>query len=995
MPDPHVGDARRIVRGPASTRTTRMKLASLLLSLARLPRVGLAFTALAPLGLHAQAGTGTVHGRVSDVATGRSLQGAIVQIANSPYRDYTDADGRFSLTGLPAGSHRLLVEYVGLDPFSTTVTVSSGSNQTVNAALKSTVLELETFTVAEQARGQSLAINQQKTASGIVNIVSEETFGQMIDGNIGAALQRLPGISVDEAQDGSQGAFNIRGIAGEFNSFQIDGNRAPTSGGSRAFDSRQLAADGITTIEVIKAPTPDRDGDAIGGIVNVVSRSAFQRDGRSVKLKASGVLNEDPNKWGHAANLTYSDLFSVGGGEKNLGISLTASSYKTDRYSLNADIDWVRVTPENNPQLNLGQYDDLGRPVWFMEATHWEYDTRVTKTYGLSGSIDFRTDENNSFYFRPLYSHFDRNGIKFETDIDIDTRFQDAVGGRKTYAELTPTYGRGTPGNGGSRGSMGWIGTDDERENDLYSFAFGGRHERESSLLTYDLYYSRSKQTVLSDLELNMLMEPTSPWMLFEYELTRPWTGEARINILSGQDPRDLSLMSEGELIDETSVKTEDVVSARIDWEKTFNLDRSLFKVKTGAKYRSSEPKFDQTAIVNTMDETFPYRTVLEPTDVVLFAKEKYWDVYPRRGLELLRTNPGLFELEEEDTLADSNLEDYDAKEETSAAYVMGTLQAGRHTVIGGVRYERNEWSNVNKRVSYLNGVGSVVTVNNGDSYSHWLPSLHFRHALSDNLILRESYNRSYGRPRIGELTLGRFIDEDGNIEDGNPNLKPATADNFDVQLEYYTRNGGLYSIGVFYKDIKDFTFTEVYEFDVLDANGIPVRAPGGDFEYERPVNGTSAKNYGLELIARQRLHFLPGPLKGFTAGVSATFTESDAEYPNRTDRDDLSLEGFSDYIFTGALEYARGNFRARLDYRYRSDYIEGLGDSIESDEYYAAEERVDAEVSYRLRDGLTIFANGTNLTDRPQVSYAGYGFFVEDTSFAGRKYTFGLEYSF
>ncbi len=971
-----------------------MILTSLFLTLRR-PLAGSLLTLLGVSALHAQAGTGTVSGRVSDLATGRSLQGAIVQIANAPYRDYTDADGRFDLTGLPSGTYSIQVEYVGLDPYTTTVTVGSGSVQNVNAALRSTVLELESFTVSEQARGQALAINQQRTASGIVNIVSEETFGQMIDGNIGAALQRLPGISVDEGQDGSQGSFNIRGIAGEFNSFQIDGNRAPTSGGSRAFDARQLAADGVTTIEVIKAPTPDRDGDAIGGIVNVVSRSAFQRDGRSMKLKASGVLNEEPNKWGHAASLSYSDLFSVGGGEKNLGISFTLSHYKTDRYSLNADIDWVRVTPANNPQLNLDQYADLGRPVWFMEATHWEYDTRETTTYGLNGSIDFRTDESNSFYVRPLFSHFDRRGIKFETDIDIDTRFQDAVGGRKTYAELTPTYGRGTPGNSGSRGSMGWIGTDDERKNDLYAVSAGGRHERDSSVLTYDVYYSRSKQTVLSDLELNMLMEPDDPWMLFEYELTRPWTGDARINILSGQDPRDLSLMTEGELIDETSVKTEDVISARIDWEKQFAGDRSLFTFKTGAKYRSSEPKFDQTAIVNTMDETFPYRSVLEPTDTVLFAKQKYWDVYPRRGLDLLRSNPGLFELEEEDTLADSNLEDYDAKEETSAAYVMGTLQHGRHTVIGGVRYERNEWSNVNKRVSYLNGIGSVTPVNNGDSYAHWLPSLHFRHALTENLILRESYNRSYGRPRIGELTLGRFIDEDGNIEDGNPDLQPATADNFDIQLEYYTRNGGLYSVGFFYKDIKNFTFTEVYEFDQLDANGIPIRAPGGDFEYERPVNGTSAKNYGLELIARQRLHFLPGPLKGFSAAVSATFTESEADYPNRTDRDDLSLEGFSDTIFTGTLEYARGNFRGRIDYRYRSDYIEGLGDSIESDEYYAAEERVDAEISYQLRRGLTVFANVTNFTDRPQVSYSGYPFFVEDTSFAGRKYTFGLEYSF
>jgi outer membrane receptor protein involved in Fe transport len=131
------------------------------------------------------------------------------------------------------------------------------------------------------------------------------------------------------------------------------------------------------------------------------------------------------------------------------------------------------------------------------------------------------------------------------------------------------------------------------------------------------------------------------------------------------------------------------------------------------------------------------------------------------------------------------------------------------------------------------------------------------------------------------------------------------------------------------------------------------------------------------------------------SASVSATFTESDAKYPNRTDNRQLALEGFSDVIFTSSLEYAWGNLHARVDYRYRGDYIEGLGEDIESDEYYAAEERVDAELEYELRKGLSLFITGTNLTDRPQVSYQGYLQFVEDSSFAGRKYTFGVEYEF
>jgi len=939
----------------------------------------------------AQPAAGTIAGRVSDAATGRSLQGAVVSIPGTSFIDYTDIDGRYSLADVPTGARQIEVDYLGLDRIVETVQVAAGQTATLNARLQSAVFQLETFTVSEQARGQALAINQQKTAAGIVNIVSEETFGQMVDGNIGAAIQRLPGLSVDEGQDGAPTSINIRGIPGEFNSFQIDGNRVPTSGGSRSFDPRQLAADGVTFIEVIKAPTPDRDGDAVGGIINVVSRSAFQRDGREIKIKAAGTLNNISDNWGHSASLSFSDLFDVSGGDKNLGISFTLSSYDTDRYSLNSDQDWIQVTPANNPTLNLGQYN---APVWFMEANHWEYDTRQTRTYAFSGSVDFRTTDQNSFYFRPLYSFADRKGIKFETDIDIDTRFQNAVGGRKTYALLTPTQGRGTPGSSGSRGSRGWIGTDEDAENELYGFSFGGRHERAASLLTYDVYYSRSENTVSNDTELNFLMEPTSPWFLFEYTVIDP-VGFIDIRQLEGPNPADLSKVDEGELEVVSSQKTEDVFSARLDWEKEYTRDSGSFIFKTGGKYRRSSPEFDRTVNLYAMDDAFPYAQVVQPTSEILFNKPKYWDVFPRRGQALLASNPGLFELVEDDTLEDSNVSDYDASEETSAAYVMGTYQTGRHTVIGGLRFERNEWSNTNKRVSYLNEVASVSTVSSGDSYDFFLPGLHGRHELTRNLILRESYNRSYGRPRLEELSRGRFIDDEGNIEDGNADLKPAVSDNFDVQLEYYTKNGGLYSAGFFYKDVQDFTFEQVYNFNTLDSSGIPIADEDGDFEYVRPVNGAAAKNYGLELIARQRLYFLPDVLKGLTASVSATFTESEAEYPNRTDGRDLPLPGFSDYLFTGSLDYVWGNLRVRLDYRYRSDYVEGLGDNIESDEFFAAEERFDAEISYRLRRGLLIFANGTNLTERPQVSYQGFGPFVEDASFSGAKFTFGAEYSF
>lgn len=952
--------------------------------------------------LFAQATTGGIVGRVFDEASGRSLQGAIVTVRGTNLSDTTDQDGRYSIAAVSSGNVTIDFEYLGLDALSKTAAVSPGGIVTVHAGLVSQVMKLAPFEVKEAARGQALAINQQKTAAGIVNIVSEEIFGSMISGNPGYALQRLPGISVDEAQDGSPTSINLRGVPGDLNSLQIDGNRIPNSGGTnRAADARNLVADGITSIEVVKAVTPDRDGDAIGGIINVISRNAFQRDGREYRLIGSSSYNDLSGKWGYNGRVTYSDLFGVGGGEKNLGLSVTATKYRTDRYSENADIDWVQVTAANNPQLNLTN------DTKFLEASHSERSFRRTNTVGVNASVDYRLDDVSSFYFRPYWSHYDQTSETFETDWDVDTRFQDQVGGRKTYALLSSdgSKGRGTPGSNGSRSTLGYIGTDDDSHNDLWSYSLGGRHEKNTSLLTYDFFYSTSTYVQPNFTEFNFRLDPiTDGYYVMEYDATnrlRP-----SISIINGLSPTDFSYARQGptNLIVRNRTKEEDIYGARADWEKKFVGERLNHSLKIGAKYRSSKPTYNQDqvnyqiAANSAAAQSFPFASVTHPSAGDVLGFPRYMIALPKAALSTIgsagwvEVQPGSYN--------NTHLPDYRAKESTTAAYVMDTIVLGKHSLIAGLRMEENDWTRSSKRViSQLPGPQlSTVSVENGNSYRMWLPGVHFRHELARNLILRESYNRSYGRPSLNDITRGRSesvaVNGTVTISDGNPFLNPSESDNFDVQLEYYTETGGLYSVSLFLKDIKDFTYTDIIRFNTLDQNGNPVSAIGGVNTYSQPRNGPGAKNKGIEFIARQRLVFLPGPLKGLSVDLSATFTDSKAEVPGR-ENDDLPLEGFSDYLFTASLSYAWGRFTARVEYRYRADYIEGLDDSVDTDEWFAAREQVDAEMSFRLRKGLSLFATGTNLTHRPQVSYTGGRQWPEDVSYSGRKYTFGLEYRF
>jgi TonB-dependent receptor len=928
--------------------------------------------------------TGTITGRVFEGATGRSLQGATVRVVGTPLSDVSDPEGRYSIAGVPAGTASIEVEYVGLDLFRQPIAVTAGGALVVDANLKSEVLKMAAFEVAEAARGQALAINQQKTARGIVNIVSEETFGAMNDGNIGYALQRLPGLTVNEGEDGTPEGVNIRGLASEFNSFQLDGNRL----GMRGFSTRDLVADGIANIEVIKANTPDRDGDALGGTINVISRSAFQRDGQELRLAASMNYLGLAEKWGHNLRATYSNIYGVLGEHKNLGVSVTVSHYNSNRYYQNNDTDWTLINPATNPTYNLP-----GFPFYFNPNMTVQYNLRETQSYAINASIDFRLDKNNIFYFRPIHSHQNIDASRYLSRPYIDTRFQDAINGRKTFEFLEFGRGRGSAGANGSRGELRISAEESQTDFNVYSFSAGGRHERGSSTLNYDFYYKY--QHSYRDLDSDFIVRnvPVARGY-FQWEYDSRNALQPLVRIVNGVNPRDTTTINRGNLSIEPEDRHETVYTAKLDWERKFVGDRLAGAIKFGSKYAETQAKFQQDQFEYQTDATFPYAQVMKNSDFVINGREMYMEVEPQKVRALLKSSPQLFPFLPFESARGSAEEDYDAKETTTSAYGMGTVQIGKTTIVGGVRMERNTWDAVRKRIDAR--TIRAVDVKDGNDYTVFLPGVHFRHALQPNLILRESYNRSYARPTISRLTLGRSEDINGNIAEGNPLLDPTQSHNLDVQLEKYTDKGGLYSIGFFYKKMKGFYYNSDQRFNDVDpVTGDPIVVAGGLRRYRKWQNAEGATNRGIELILQQKMYFLPPVLRGLTANVSVTVGDSVAKYGALRQGEKLPTFGFSDYMFNGSLDYALGKFRGNVRYSYRSDYLTGIGDNRFVDDTFAAREQVDVEASYRLTRKIRLNANVINLTSRPQVSYQSFPQYVEDNSNSGWRATVGVDVTF
>jgi outer membrane receptor protein involved in Fe transport len=237
---------------------------------------------LLALPLFAQsAASGTIRGIVRNATTGNLLEGAEVSIPALALRTFTNRDGTFMFSRVPAGTHELRLFYTGLEGQSATVEVRAGSTAEPRIALGEGAQQLEAFVVSSTRHGEAASITKQRNAPNVVNVVAIDTFGDVADGNIGNFMVRLPGVAAEETSNGDIIGIKIRGTPAELSSVNLDGVRVSNavSGfspmGDRATMIDHLPAEFIKEIEVHKALIPSMPADAIGGATNLITKSAL------------------------------------------------------------------------------------------------------------------------------------------------------------------------------------------------------------------------------------------------------------------------------------------------------------------------------------------------------------------------------------------------------------------------------------------------------------------------------------------------------------------------------------------------------------------------------------------------------------------------------------------------------------------------------------------------------------------------------------------------
>jgi TonB-dependent receptor len=400
---------------------------------------------------------GTIRGRVLD-SSDNKLVGATVEIQPGSMRLVTDREGRINTPNLAPGQYKVRFVYVGFKDEERTVTVEPGGQAKVEVKLLPHVSEEVTVT-ASRYHGEVSALNQKKNADNIVEILPAEVITSLPNANVADAIGRLPSVSL-ERDEGEGKYVQVRGLEPRYTSATVNGAHIPNT---LSFD-RNLKFDAIPSnlvgqIELHKTLSPDQEGDAIGGTVNLVTKTAGDQPTFSIGAEGNYV-DLQGGRYTYIFDGTYTNRF---GPDKALGLVIGGT------------YDWNgRAINDLEPSPGIGQLADGTTFTNFVGGAD-ERDYRYHRGRGgFAGGLDYRLSNNSSLYLKGLYSLFHNYGERWVTTINPGSF-------------ITPTQ---TDATGSFTGNAQTRTPNEE----TYSVSAGGKHVVGNGvLLDYNLSYSHAR----------------------------------------------------------------------------------------------------------------------------------------------------------------------------------------------------------------------------------------------------------------------------------------------------------------------------------------------------------------------------------------------------------------------------------------------------------------------------------------------------------------------
>ncbi|MBC3766151.1 TonB-dependent receptor [Neptunicella marina] len=890
--------------------------------------------------------------------------------------------------------------------------------------------DLEVIEIAgSYVKSLEKAVDIKRNNIGFSDSVVATDIADFPEQNLAEALQRMPGVTI-ERNKGLGTKVNVRSLPNEFTHTSINGVATASGSGGRDVEFDIFASEIIQSVTVNKSPTAADEEGGIAGSVQIQTARPFDYDGSKVIASVQGAYNSISEKTDPKFALLASNTF----GDWGVLVSF-ASSKRTNRTDSNSGVDfrplsrWLEKSGSDSKQAQSDQAaavlerdtgivindrfdsDETSRVVFINKVGNRAYLNDQEK-WGATASLQYKPNSDLSVTFDAMLGSYDSHEDEYDAaaysasspstlekihSYDSDTfseygltvltdvsyaytqhEFLSKENSNKTdYQQLSINLDWDVAG-WEVRGLLGYSGADkDSDRTNLKHTMYAPSRSR---------FTAQGGEVLLSDNPASRNMYDSPDGYLFDfYEVTQEGIED-------------------------------DKYAAQLDLKRNLNLEwmPALADVQFGVRYTDKSKQRDQgqVQVKGPTDGDSSWagtRTLsdseLTPVTDLVSGGEYLPDLaYSPEWSQV--SNAWARDYFRYDGFHVDYAPDqyYRVDEEVTSLYAMADFMfdigSVPVTINTGVRYvDTSVLSFGYHQVQNSDGSTGYTSapVSKEGNYDDLLPAFNMTAELTDDLLFRAAASKTLMRPALGDIAYKRTVSlNDFKYRDGNPDLQPTYADQWEMGLEYYLEQGGLFAISYFKKKIEGVVREELTGTvpDVTKYNDNGTLDGVYDFDVYQKVNadGSFTVN-GIEVVAQFPLTLLSDALEGF--GINSNYTKLDNSLTGESDLDiPTAPEGLAESTYNATLYYENDVFDARISYNYKDKYVE----RIERDMYPVYRDaygQYDMSVGYKVTDDIKITLKGINITDEETRGYTMDPKFPVMYEISGRRISLGVRANF
>ncbi len=792
------------------------------------------------------------------------------------------------------------------------------------------------------------AILEKEDAPNIIDVQPLQEILKLPDINTAEALQRLPGISLET--DSGEGRFvHIRGLDADLNGSTYGGVRLPASNPSSPSNGgRAVAFDTFPTgiiggVELTKTLRPDMDAEALGGSINLVPRTGAEHGGAPFLDADLGSGYEPLRRTPvYHAEVSAGRSFDGGNGIGGLFSGANAFSavvslvYHDDKRGVDD------IEEGYTDQQSSGVPDKVLSDLQFRR---YEYHRQ---RYGAAANFDAKASENTNLYVRVLYSGY----------LEAAQKHYLVLNNLDSNSGCTPLPSCIENPNNPNGFIASAAGLEQDTTDSLERVQTGLGMIGGSSVFTnFKLDYRASFALGTDRVSTSYGSSWTDPNTV---PIAYDSTSDPRyptFQTLDGTNPANPANYTLQSIGLGTSYAHDGETAGALDATVPTGSGDHAGEVKLGLSLRDRHKTSESTSPVFTPSGTvslLPY-TYGSPQ---IYYNGRY-DIGPGISLPAVRTlaNSTLGTISD-DAAADAST-NTDDRENVYAGYGQYSARFGKVGVLAGVRIESTHATYGGNLYNADADTNSPTTQRS--SYTNYFPTLQGRYDFLDNLVGRLTYSTGIARPGFDQITPGASISvTNATVTVGNPALKPTLGQNFDATLEYYPGKGQIASLGLFYKQFRDYILLSQ---QIVSGYAFPGLT--GTITTVQSYSNGPAHADGIEGQYQQQLVFLPAPFDGL--GYSANFTLVDSRAEIHPGIYGL-LPSTSKVTWNAAVFYERAPFEVRVAADYVGQDLFAFGGTTgdATDVYSRHRLTLDLGTSYALAHEIKIYFDAKNLLNTP-----------------------------